>query len=104
MAPGTNFTGQPVVTAKDANGNAVSGVAVTLGIAVYNPAGGGDRVGTLTCTTTGSTVTTLASGLATFGGCNVANAGGRNSAGTYTFNATATGGLTVTSTGSVTIT
>ena len=66
VAEGTAFT-QPVVTAKDANGNTVSGVGVTLAIAGYTAGNGGSTQGNLSCTT--NPVTTSASGAASFAGC-----------------------------------
>ena len=98
VGEGAAFSTQPVVTAKDANGNGVSGVAVTLAINTYAAGGGGSTQGTLGCTT--NPVTTSAAGTATFAGCAIT---GNAAAGTYTFKATA-GALSATATGSVTIT
>ena len=84
VGEGAAFSTQPVVTAKDANGNGVSGVAVTLAINTYAAGGGGSTQGTLGCTT--NPVTTSAAGTATFAGCAIT---GNAAAGTYTFKATA---------------
>ena len=97
VGEGTNFTGQPVVIAQDASGNAVGGAAVTLAVAGYTAGGGGHTQGTLSCTT--NPVTTSASGVATFAGCQIT---GPAAAGTYSFKATS-GALTANATGSVTI-
>ena len=97
VGEGVAFT-QPVVLAQDANGNNVSGAAVTLAINGYTAGGGGHTQGALNCTT--NPVTTAASGVATFAGCAVT---GPAAAGTYTFKATS-GGQSTTATGSVSIT
>ena len=97
VGEGVAFT-QPVLTAKDANNNTVSGLAVTLNITGYTAGGGGHTQGSITgCT---NPATTSATGVATFSGCTIT---GNAAAGTYSFNATG-GGLTATTAGTVTIT
>ncbi len=97
VGEGVAFT-QPVFTAEDANGNTVSGAAVTLNIKAYTAGGGGHTQGTIAgCT---NPVNTSATGVATFTGCDIT---GPAAAGTYTFDATS-GGATSATTNSVTIT
>ena len=94
-----NFTAQPSVTAKDANGNTVSGASVTLAVSTYAAgSSGGSAQGSLNCTN--NTVTTSATGVAGFTTCDIE---GTAAAGTYTFNATS-GGVTSANSNSVSIT
>ena len=94
-----NFTTQPSVTAKDADGNTVSGASVTLGIATYAAGtSGGSTQGTLGCNN--NTVTTGATGIAGFVGCDIS---GTAAAGTYSFSATS-GGATSANSNTVSIT
>ena len=70
IGEGANFTTQPSVTAKDANGNTVSGASVTLSVSTYAAGtSGGNTQGTLGCNN--NTVTTGATGIAAFTGCDI---------------------------------
>ena len=86
-ANGAAWTTQPVVTVEDSGGNTVtsSGASVTLAIASQPGSGA-----SLTCT--GGLSQTAASGVASFGGCQIVG-----KAGNYTLSATATGLGTATS-------
>ena len=76
VGEGATFATQPVLTAKDANGNTVSGFtdAVTLNITGYTAGGGGHTQGSLAGAT--NPVTAVA-GVATFAGCQITGTGGR---------------------------
>ena len=105
VAPGTNFTTQPKVTAEDGNGNTVTGYTTSVTLAIATFSGSGFNQGVLSCTA--NPVTTLTNGVATFAGCKISNNGARNSAGNYTFQATSGNGgsrLTSGTSNSVTIT
>ena len=72
------------MTATDANGNTVSGASVTLSVSTYAAGtSGGNTQGTLGCNN--NTVTTGATGIAAFTGCDIS---GTAAAGTYTLKAT----------------
>ena len=76
IGEGANFTTQPSVTAKDANGNTVSGASVTLSVSTYAAGtSGGNTQGTLGCNN--NTVTTGATGIAAFTGCDISGTGRR---------------------------
>ena len=83
---GVVFAAQPVVTVKDAGGNLINGDSVVLSVT------GSPSVG-FSCTST--TVTSNASGLATFAGCKITKAG------SYTL--TATDGAVSVASSSITI-
>ena len=71
------------MTAKDANGNTVSGASVTLAVSTYAAgSSGGSAQGSLNCTN--NTVTTSATGVAGFTTCDIE---GTAAVGTYALKA-----------------
>ncbi len=84
VTEGVAFT-QPQVSVEDTNGNVVttSSASISLAIDVYTAGNGGTTKGTLSCPTSGTTIT-ASSGVANFVGCQIA---GTAADGTYTFQA-----------------